>query len=338
MFLWVFAAILFFISIYLLAPFIYPYTKFGFKKSNEIEVFKKLVNILGDLEASLQNGVLPSESDWNKLGDLGEWGLWVKKNIMDIRERGLEIIPSVNRFKKFFSDQHKMQLNAISKSAQSFVSALLSAFLLPILSATIYFLSPEVSKFTSIWIFLTMVFFIWNFMGVLWIIRITNVARWGGINNQKHQRWIIEVPMFIQKLISSINAGEPLDLAWHSSCKDLSIRQKELAYSWGSELWGEGVKNINTYDSHSKEIFQLGLNLKRTLQASLVEGVSVIDRIDQISSTLGSLTESSIERELNLIQTRSLKPLFLFIAPSCIGLLISAGFIFTFSTKDFFSL
>jgi hypothetical protein len=114
----------------------------------------------------------------------------------------------------------------------------------------------------------------------------------------------------------------PADLAWVKVCEQVSLDSPELALRWGASIWQ--VRNEQTENSRlqARELLsQLGSIIKKSVQLSLMEGRPCTERVESALEALRQQIRSCIERELSLLQTRALKPLFLCVSPTIFALL-----------------
>ncbi|MGZ3707838.1 MAG: hypothetical protein ACXWPM_03265, partial [Bdellovibrionota bacterium] len=66
---------------------------------------------------------------------------------------------------------------------------------------------------------------------------------------------------------------------------------------------------------------EAGRAIRKAVQVSLMEGRPCAERVESALQALRSEIQAWVDRELALLGTRSLKPLFLCVAPALLGLM-----------------
>jgi hypothetical protein len=72
---------------------------------------------------------------------------------------------------------------------------------------------------------------------------------------------------------------------------------------------------------------ELGSSLRKAIQVSLMEGRPCTERAEAALLALSQDLKAQVSRELTLLGTRALKPLFFCVAPALMGLLFTGLFL-----------
>jgi hypothetical protein len=108
-------------------------------------------------------------------------------------------------------------------------------------------------------------------------------------------------------------------------CELVSLDSPQLALEWGATIWQ--VRSENGSTTHAKSLsardllIQVGSLIKKAVQLSMMEGRPCTERVESTLEALRQQLRASVDRELSLLQTRALKPLFLCVAPTIFALL-----------------
>ena len=118
-----------------------------------------------------------------------------------------------------------------------------------------------------------------------------------------------------------VRSGTPADIAWTRAHELLLEQAPGLATRWGATVWTDPAKLQPPKSSAALALIDFGSALRRSVQASVMEGRPCGERIEGALAGLRQELRSQIDRELSVLPTRALKPLFFFVAPSVLGLL-----------------
>jgi hypothetical protein len=155
-------------------------------------------------------------------------------------------------------------------------------------------------------------------LGALWLLSMAEQARWGGLRVSVRP-WALEGAVAGERFISLLRAGLPPDLAWARVCEGIRVRAPGLAEVWGHQLFG-GVPD--SPEATQGDLFtDCGVSIRRSVQTSVMEGRPCSERIEQVVESFRRQWRDQVDRELSLLGTRALKPLFACVAPSLLGLL-----------------
>ena len=219
--------------------------------------------------------------------------------------------------------EHRKSLReARARSAQAVSQAALCAFLVPIFGATLQLLLPGLENHTMAWVAGCAVALLWAGTGALWMLVIADRARWGGLAAERRP-WIAAALCAGERFLALLRSGRPADLAWSETQNELERDVSGLSRLWGYSVWvSESV--VSTTRTHSETevaLARAGTSIRRAVQVSLMEGKGCSERVEAALISLSQEIRSSRERELELVGTRVLKPLFICVAPSILALL-----------------
>lgn len=282
---------------------------------------RKIAAALREIEESLGAGVIPSSEKWNALATLPEpWGALTHQSLIELRESGAALLPTLRRLRVLALDHEAALMDAKARSAQALSQALLCAILVPVFGALLYVLLPGVSDHPVQWSIGCVLAMAMASVGSAFMLQLSNNARWAGLPDVCRP-WILAAQCGGERLLAQIKAGTPADLSWtkvHELLQDLA---PQLAMSWGASVWTDPAKQPLPRASAAVALIDFGSALRRSVQASVMEGRPCSDRIETALQGLKQELRSQVDRELSVLPTRALKPLFIFVAPSILGLL-----------------
>ncbi len=281
---------------------------------------QKVANSLREIEETLMAGMVPSADRWEILRSLPEpWGTLSLESLKALRACGGSLLPTLKRL-RHLSEDHAMTLeDAKAKSSQAFAQALACALLVPVLGVTLYQLLPGVEQNRLIWLLACGLALALTAIASIWLMHLADVARWGGLD-AKHRSWVLSSQCAGERFLALVRAGTPPDLAWTKGCQLLKQEALELSMAWGYSIWE--APNENLKGATERVIVHAGAAIKKAVQISLMEGRPCTERVETALLSLRQEIRSQVDRELALLATRALKPLFLFVAPALLGLLI----------------
>jgi hypothetical protein len=284
---------------------------------------------LQGLAESLEAGVVPEPEAWARLAELPRpWGPLIDQSVRHLRSQGGAILPTLRRLRAL-AEQHLATLReARARSAQALAQALVCAALVPVFALSLYFILPGVSARATEWALAGAGAAGLAGFGALWLLRLADEARWGGLRGVARAEPLILLAAG-ERLLALVCGGLPPDLAWTEAWSLIQTEAPELAPAWGGTLWmdpeeGATASDVTEGAARSlREALRLAPPaLRRAIQASLVEGRPCRERIEAALSGLRLELRARIEREIGLLGARSLQPLFLCVAPALLGLLL----------------
>lgn len=286
-----------------------------------------VVSLLHELQETLETGLVPSTDRWEKLQELPQpWGELAYESLQGLRSRGAALIPTLNRLRGLALEHQASLKDARAKAAQGMAQALICAVLVPFFGLLLALLLPGVKEHPTSWLMACGVAFLLSFCGILWLLALSENARWGGLRNEERP-WILSSQCAIERFLAMIHAGTPPDLAWTQACDILARDSSLLASWWGHSIWGEPLKKSSPPVGTAGAIIQAGAALRRAVQVSLMEGRPCAGHVETVIQSLRQDIRANVERELTLLGTRALKPLFLCVAPALMGLLFFGLFL-----------
>ncbi|MEN9723600.1 MAG: hypothetical protein RJB38_1586 [Pseudomonadota bacterium] len=281
--------------------------------------------LVRDLREKLESGWLPSEEHWQSLSALEPpWGELAIETISEFRAQGIAVTPTLRRLEKIFDDQKKADHRARARSAQAWGQAVVCGAIVPLISAALFFLVPGLIDLGWKWLWVTAIALFLDAIAMAWMLSLAEAARWAGISKDR-RCWWGAAHSFGERLLGSLRGGLPADLAWSRAVPQLQRLAPDLLTAWGADLWSPapGLRSLAS-DSASRRIAEQGESLRRAIQASIYEGKGCAERIEASFAALQAELECEVERQIQLLSTRALKPLFLLVAPSVLLLLVLA--------------
>jgi hypothetical protein len=279
---------------------------------------------LQEIEETLASGLVPAQEKWKTLGDLPTpWGSLAHQSLMELRSSGGALLPTLRRLRNLADDQQVTLMDAKAKSAQALSQALVCSLLVPLFGSVLYLLLPGVSDHPYRWGLCCLGALILASVGSGWLLRISSNARWGGLVVVQRP-WLLAAQCAGERFLALIRAGTPSDLAWTRACELLNHEAPTLAVHWGANVWS----SLSIRDPDKKEmsgsaraLVEAGTAIKKGVQLSLMEGRPCTERVEAALLGLRQELRAQVDRELALLGTRTLKPLFVCVAPAILGLL-----------------
>lgn len=280
----------------------------------------EVVNRLSELEEFLMAGLAPDQQRWNVLKKLDEpWGRLVSESLGELRSSGAALLPTLQRLRALAEEHLSSLEDAQAKSAQAVVQAGICAVLVPVVGFALYYLLPSLQESPKLWMLACCLACGWVAVGVLWMLRLAEAARWGGLA-RPHRAWILGAYCAGERFLALVRMGVPPDLAWARMSGFLAQEVSTLAELWGGTVW-HPVQESFQLGKPETILVSAGHSIRRTIRTSLNEGCPCLDRVDSVLRSLRSSFKSQVDRELSLVGTQALKPLFICVAPAILGLL-----------------
>ena len=325
MMIWILAWLCFFVSLKrLYALHTIDFTSV-FQQKKQRTLLSTVVHRLREVEEILVSGLVPEPHQWAQLEGLAEpWGKLLRDCVSELRASGASLLPTLRRLRELAEDQTYFLLDAQAKSSLAYVQALSCAFLVPVLGVGLYLLMPAVASHALLWILLCTVSLIIMGIGAAWLLSLAESARWGGLESKK-RIWMITALCAGERFLALVRVGTPADLAWIRTCDSIQSEAQGLVLAWGYSIW-ENPKGL----SHSRApaellILQLGAVMRKSIQMSLMEGKPCTERVEAALLALRQNLKIQIDRELSILGTRALKPLFICVTPALL-ILLFCGF------------
>lgn len=298
-----------------------------FLQTQAIEKLRRSVQHLKLLTEMLESGVVPELKDWNRIATFpAPWAKIIFESVSELRSQGAPILPTLSRMQKTLEEQAELILEGKVKSAQAFGQAWVGVFMIPIFSLVLYGMLPELQNFTREFLMLFLFSFFLAAISFIWMISMVEQARFGKIRPQ-NRSWVISVNVALERIMALMTGGMPADLAYKQTVEELALHDARLAREWKTHVWDPVVTSDFQFSLHSeseKLILNLGNELRRTIQTSLLEGRGCLDRLESMHRTFLVDLKMCIGRELSLLPNRCLKPLFVCVFPAVMILLFGS--------------
>ena len=142
-----------------------------------------------------------------------------------------------------------------------------------------------------------------------------------------------ELAAACQQALDRVLAGDPavyvlrrLEIRFAVNAQS-NAAMESLAERWGASVWKSAEPGPDQRHSSAamRALEEAGASLRKAVQVSLMEGRPCADRVETALACLRQDLRSQVERELGLLGTRALKPLFLCVAPA-LFMLLGFGF------------
>lgn len=276
----------------------------------------------------LETGLVPEDEDWQKIKLFPHpWGALIFQSVTDLRDQGAPILPTLHRMQMTLGHQIEQIQEAKVKSAQAFGQSVMSTLMILLTSVALYFLLPGIEKAKSLFLSLFLFALFLNSLSFIWMIALAEQARFANLSSEK-RKWMVSVDAAIDRLIALISTGLPPDLSWKKTLEELCLTDRELAHAWGLLVWDTEFQKPNlSLNDTERLMVSTGIEVKRSIQTSLVEGRPCLDRIESVQRAFQLDLKMMVSKELNLLPNRCLKPLFIFVLPSFLVLLGGSFFL-----------
>lgn len=303
-----------------------PYMRvgeFGREKRRLVQVS----DALGEIQGFIETGLLPPDSAWRKLGEIAApWRDLVQDALMDLRRRGGSLLPTVRRLKALAQENQEALELSRNRAAQAWAQACVCIGLIPFFGVGLYSILPGIETYRQIWALACSLAGMMGLSAAIWILRISDRARWGGLRTERRP-WPLAIQILGERLLALIRSGLPADLAWSQAHERLRTECPTLADFWGGSVWQADFRSESGQGDLERYLVETGDGLRRAIQTSLMEGQSCSERVELVLHQFRKDVSFKIERELNLLGNRALKPLFILVAPALLGLLMGGMYL-----------
>jgi hypothetical protein len=282
---------------------------------------KRIAQLLREIEESLCTGLIPPPEKWSSLALLpSPWGALIFQSASELRASGAALLPTLRRLRALAEEHESALLDAGAKSAQAVSQAVLCAAMVPVFGSALYILLPGVDGHPYQWFFACALAMVSASFGSAWMLKFSSNARWAGLN-EECRPWVLSAQCAGERFLALIRAGTPPDISWTKASDLLHEHAPSLAIRWGPSVWADAARLPPPKSTAACALIEFGTALKRTVQVSVMEGRPCGDRVETALQSLRQEIRSQIDRELGLLPTRALRPLFALVAPSILGLL-----------------
>ena len=284
---------------------------------------QQVVFLLHELQETLEAGLVPQAHRWKELERLpAPWGRLASQSLQELRAQGGALMPTLKRLRTLAEEHRSSLKEAGAKSAQALAQSMICAGLVPIFGSVLYILLPGVSDRPWVWISGCALAVLSGIIGALWLMTIAECARWGGLKTAQRS-WILAAQCGGERFLSLVRSGIPGDLAWTRAAELLPT---SLAVEWGHSVWA-APPEAETNRGPARMITEVGSAVRKAVQVSLMEGRPCTERVESVLFAFREDVRAQVSRELSLVATRALKPLFFCVAPALLGLLVFGLFL-----------
>lgn len=289
-----------------------------------------MIRLYHEIQETIEAGLIPPEDRWQALAELAPpWGTLSYESLHELRENGGAVLPTLVRLKTLAEASSVALSKARARSAQAFIQAMTCLALVPVFGGVLYLLMPGLDAHLYFWCFACLAALMFGAAGAMWIISISENARWGGLSHGQRP-WILAAQCAGERFLAMVRSGSPPDLAWARAFSLLSREASGLAVHWRASVWdvskNTNLKRLRGYSAASI-LINAGESLRKAIQVSLMEGRPCTERAEAVLTAMCEDINARIDQELSLISTKALKPLFICVAPALLGLLVSAFYI-----------
>lgn len=292
---------------------------------------KAVVALFQELEETLATGLVPAASRWAALRALPKpWGELSFDSLQELRSCGGALLPTLKRLRSLAQEHDAALVEARARSSQALGQAAVCALLVPAFGSALYAFLPGIEERALAWTMACLVAIGVAGVGALWMLAMAERARWAGLPTTARP-WVLAAQCSGERFLALVRSGNPADLAWTRACALLKQDAPELALRWGASVWvskdAETTERSPASDrgalrvAAARALEELGAGLRKAVQVSLMEGRPCTERVETALTALRQDLRSQVERELGLLGTRALKPLFMCVAPALMMLL-----------------
>lgn len=295
-----------------------------FFQGKTLDELKFAIAHLRHLKECLECGLVPEREEWGRTGTLMDpWGPLFSASISELRNQGAPILPSLERMILCLEEERESMMEAKTKSSQAFGQVLISVVLIPFFGFVLMILLPGVETNKAMFFSLVCFCLLLGFLAFFWMLRMMEDARFGKVSPSRRS-WMISSKMFFEKMIADITVGHPPDVAWCRSMEFMHDQEPELLSGWGVQIWEKFPERSRGRNPVEESVLNFGVEIRRSIQQSLVEGRGSLDRLDSIYRNFLYDLKMKISRELQVLPNHCLKPLFILVLPSVILLLFGS--------------
>ena len=305
------------------------------KQDRGLDALREAAARVRVLQELLESGLVPDESEWNRIRSFpAPWDRMIGESLRELRSEGAPILPTLERMHRALLDQVEFTLESKVKSAQALSQAHIALALIPVFSFVLYLFLPGVANAGRIFFLLAAFSTLLSSFAYLWILALAENARFGNVQVE-NRSWSVSVQATVERMFALISSGRPPDQAWRISIRELLKFHPALAQMWGGQVWDPFLPVQRGEHSECERILVLlGVEIRRSIQSSLIEGRGCMDRLESIHRTSFEELKTRVRTELNLLPNRCLKPLFLFVLPG-VMLLLTGSLWLSFQESGF---
>ncbi len=290
----------------------------GLRRQTAGAAVKVAEGLFHELEETLASGLVPGTERWRKLEGLeAPWSTLAYPSLTQLRAEGAAVIPSLKRFRELARRHFESLAEARAKSSQALAQAGVCGALVPVFAWVLRLLLPEVQEAGGIWWFVVGAAALLGLLSGAWILKMVERARWGGLAPSERE-WMLAVSIFGERALALLRLGRAPDRAWTEA---LPMLPAALVAEWGADPWQLAGTEKKGPENLREALRGAGGTYKKAIQASLWDGHPCTERIESVLEGLRTEIRAYQEKELALLPTRALQPLFMLTAPGILGLL-----------------
>ena len=301
-----------------------------FADRRELAGLRRAALLLQEAEETLQAGMILSPELLLRIRKLEPpWGTLASESIHDLRHAGASLLPTLRRIRALITGQVTFSLNSRTQSSQARAQGLVCLLLVPLFSFALSQLLPALKEHQVTWVLVSLGGLLIASCGSLWILALGESARWGNLRKSR-RGWPVTALATGERLLALIRSGMAPETAWSRCYALLASTTPELALRWPSSVWVKSEElprsSMLARPDGLATLDTLGRALTQGIQLSVFEGKPCLERLEAGLEAFKTEFQTRVEREIALLSTRALKPLFIFIAPSVLFLLGAAMF------------
>ncbi len=286
------------------------------RRDPEIRALQALFEGTERLRVQLECGSLPGESDWQEpFRGLSPWQEILPELLARMRASGMPVLPTLRRLSTLIRDQLEGRRKARLKTAQAKFQSLFCLALLPLLGILLPQLLAGPAENSRLWWGAVAIATTLGLFAALWIEALATAAARYGLPEPEHGL-PARAALGLEHFLALLRGGTPPDLAWKRMLESLGEAGSRLR-----ALWGPLSRPGSQAQPIPEILSRTSLAVHEAIRASLFEGRPCGERIEILADEMRKEIEAQRERELELLASRSLQPLFLCLAPAILGLL-----------------
>ncbi len=229
------------------------------------------------------------------------------EQLVRLRDRGGKLLPFLERSRECATLMADGWRDVRVKLAPAQAQATMLGGMVPVAWVGLGVLLPELESGIWMWRLMGLIACAWSGAGFWFLSRAALRSARGGVAPNTD---ISSSLLWPETLLGELACGSPPDLAWQRA-----LRWSGLALGQEARFWTEG--------GLPAELGALEEG-RRICWFSLMEGKPCFDRIERLGMDLKKEHFARVRREIEVLQTRALGPLFLFFAPALLSLLVGA--------------
>jgi hypothetical protein len=272
-------------------------------------------------EDQLGGGQLPDFYSLHELESVDPQQVQTILSLLEsLRSSGSPLIPVLRRLKVLAKDQWETLHFSHSRIAPARAQAWVGAGMVLLLIPAFEVLIPELRTDVFAWRLGGMALLVLAMIGAAWTLGIAEKTRWGGLSG-KWQALSLHLPLEMEKLLSQIQTGQAPERAWNEFERGLLLDYPELVEVWHQESSLSGSIRNSRFQKTPEIFLKIGSQVRSAIELSIFEGRPCLERIQSVNDGLLTELRARIQKEVELIPSRTLKPLFLCLAPALLGIL-----------------